>query len=87
MDDIHFDAVLKNALTDDLLDEYAETILGAEKRNISFSRKYLERRKRMLKNPRYSHKNLNGYAKVINIIAFVALILLMAMAAGATLLP
>ena len=87
MDTIHFDAVLKNALIDDLADEYFEVILKAEGQNISFSRKYLEQRKRMLRHPGYSRFSLSAYAKVIRIIAFASLILLIGMAAGAALLP
>lgn len=87
MNPIHFDAILKNALTDNLLDEYADVILNAESRDNLFSRKYLEHRERMLKNPGSSFKKLSGYSVVIRIIAFAALILFMAMAAGAALLP
>ncbi len=87
MNPIHFDAVLKNALAEALLDEYADVISNAEKQNFSFSEKYLKQKQRLLQNLGYLHQKQNRYAKVINIVAFASLILLMAMAGGAALLP
>ncbi len=87
MNQIHFDTVLKKALAEVVREEYAEVTGNAEQQNISFSRKYLEHRERMLKNPAVSYQKQTGSVKVINAVALVALLLLMGMAAGATLLP
>jgi len=66
MDNIHFEAMLKSALIDDLLDNYFDVILNAGKQNIPFSRKYLKRRERIvhkavrIKNDAYMPKRLGS---------------------------
>ncbi|HOP12116.1 MAG TPA: DUF4367 domain-containing protein [Oscillospiraceae bacterium] len=86
MDGIKFDEALKDILVDSVLDEYANVIA---KNEISFSRQYLKRKKRMLRNPeRFLKKKSPPYhVKIIRAIVAATLIVLMALAAGAALIP
>lgn len=86
MDD-EFDAVLKTALTDSLLSDYAGVIEKAERDEVSFSGKYLRRKERMLRNPRGFLKKHRRYVAVRLLRAVtIAVILLMSLAAGAALI-
>ncbi|HNX13356.1 MAG TPA: hypothetical protein PK854_00920 [Oscillospiraceae bacterium] len=80
------DAVLKEALTDSLLSDYAGVIEKAEGENVSFSKRYLTRKEQMLRHPEgFVKKHRRYVAAIIFRVAAVAVIILMSLAAGAAL--
>lgn len=89
MQGTYFDSILKKALVKSVLAEYAELIADAENRKIAFSRRYLQQKRRMLRNPLGYVKNRipTTYIKAIRIIAVAALIIMMSLAAGSELIP
>jgi len=84
-----FDPILKEALVNSVLSEYADLISDAQKKDIRFSRRYRDRKKHMLRDPMWflRRKNSSQYLKVIRALAVAALILMMSLAAGAVLIP
>lgn len=80
-----FDAVFKKALIESVLTEHAEMIADAEKRIVVFSRNYLDKKARMLRNPAGFLKKRKQLT--LEKVLLVAALFLMAIAAGASLLP